>query len=260
MSAAQPPSKTSPAPSTLDLKSLERLQRQSKKPKTTLKEPSPIPTMSTPLKELSGTEGALVLSRPIKRALDQVEQAIGGRDVFIDVISLASLDKKQEHFLRLLCDPIRRNDNLATIAHDAGILPTQVMGLFREASFAKAHAIAMGQLAEKVPAIVADLSAKAVDEIVTCPECLGTTDQGDEPCEKCHGRGTILRQGDLDHQKVALELSGLLKKGPGVNVQVQQNNISNSSPGAFFSKFVRASDHDAYDIEGEVVEVKSDGP
>jgi hypothetical protein len=189
--------------------------------------------------------------------LDQVEDAVGGRAAFVDTIALAPLDKKQEHFLRLLCDPMRQNDNLATIARDAGILPTQVMSLFREASFAKAHAISMGQLAERIPAVVKDLADKSLDEVIQCPECLGDGAASDvEACEKCHGRGTIMRQGDLDHKKIALELSGLLKKGPGVNVQVQQNNISQSAPGAFFSKFVRATDKEAYDVTSEPIDAE----
>jgi hypothetical protein len=192
-----------------------------------------------------------------KQALDQVEEAIGGRAAFVDTIALAPLDKKQEHFLRLLCDPMRQTDSVATIARDAGLLPTQVMSLYREASFAKAHAISMGQLAERIPAVVKDLADKALDEVIQCPECLGDGAASDiEACEKCHGRGTIMRQGDLDHKKVALELSGLLKKGPGVNVQVQQNNITAQSPGGFFSRFVKSTDADAYAVNVEPIEAE----
>lgn len=199
----------------------------------------------------------MALTKTNRQALDHIEEGIGGRSSAIDMLGLAALDKKQEHFLRLMCDPVREHDSLATIARDAGLLPSSVIQLFREASFAKAHAISMTQLAERIPAITKDLTDKALDEVITCPECLGDGKASDvEPCEKCHGRGEIMRQGDLDHKKVALELGGLLKKGSGVNVNVQQNNIAATSPGSFFSKFVRQSDKDAYDVSAEVVEAK----
>jgi hypothetical protein len=184
---------------------------------------------------------------------------MGGRDAMVDILALAPLDKKQEHFLRLLADPMRSGDSLATIVRDAGLLPNQVLSLFREASFTKAHIISMGQLAERVPAIVKDLADKSLDAVIECPDCLGTL-EGDhgEACMTCHGRGTVMRPGDLDHKKVALELGGLLKKGPGAVVNVQQNNIATTAPGGYFSRFVKSTDADAYNvkigaIEGETV-------
>lgn len=59
-----------------------------------------------------------------------------------------------------------------------------------------------------------------------------------------------MRYSTIDHQKLLLEAGTVIKRGgPGVNVQVQQNNLnSNSQPGSFFSKFVSASDKAAYDV------------
>ncbi len=209
--------------------------------------------MSEPIRERE----VVALTRGNRQALDQIEEAIGGRNSAIEILGLAPLDKKQEHFLRLLCDPIREHDSIAVITRDAGLLPSQVIQLFREASFAKAHALSMTQLAERIPDIVQDLTKRSTDAVVTCPDCMGEGSESEiEPCARCHGRGLVIREGDLDHKKVALELGGLLKKGTGVNVNVQQNNISASAPGAFFSRFVKASDKDAYDVAVIDAEVK----
>lgn len=188
-----------------------------------------------------------------KAALDRFETSIGGRESLIDTLSLSNLDKKQEHLLRLLSDPARGRDTLATIARDAGMVPTAVLEMFRTASFAKAHALAMGQLSEAIPAIVKDITDKSIDAKVECPMCFG---EGETvpgiSCPSCNGRGEVFRGSDLDRQKLALDAAGIVKKGPGVAVQVNQN-VGISTPGAFFSKYVKASDTAAYDV-GEIVD------
>lgn len=196
--------------------------------------------------------GSFLESRKTKSALESFEDAVGGRQTLIDTISMANLDKKQEHFLRILCDPARSRDNLATICRDTGMVPSQVIDLFRTASFAKAHAIGMGVISEAVPAIMKDIAEKSVDAEVICPSCLGN----DNPlgvCQRCNGAGRVLRESDIDRQKIALEVSGMLKKGGGVNVQVNQQ-VNTVGASSFFSKYVKSSDECAYDV-GEVIDV-----
>jgi hypothetical protein len=180
--------------------------------------------------------------------------------MLIDTIALANLDKKQEHFLRLLCDPARAGQSLVTIARDCGLLPTHVLELYRNAAFAKAHALAMGQLAEALPAIARDIADKSVDAKVECPRCFGEKYESEGvTCSQCAGKGLVFRASDLDRQKIALETTGVLKKGPGVNVNVNQQ-VAVAQPGTFFSKYVKASDETAYDVtdmaEAEVIDGK----
>lgn len=227
----------------------------------TTKETSLTQQTQAPGKSPSVTSAvALYKSKTTKTALDRLEEAVGGREVLIDTIGLANLDKKQEHFLRLMCDPARAKDSLVTIARDSGLLPTNVLELYRNAAFAKAHALAMGQLSEALPAIVKDIADKAVDAKVQCPRCFGEGFEAPEiTCSQCLGKGEIFRGSDLDRQKIALEATGVLKKGGGVNVQVQQN-VAVGQPNNFFSKYVKASDDAAYDVtdmaEAQVVEEK----
>ena len=188
--------------------------------------------------------------------MEAFEEAVGGREKLIDTLSLAPMDKKQEHFLRMLSDPKRASDSLATLVLDAGLLPTAVMELFRNAAFAKAHAIAMSQISTAVPEVISDMIGKSVDSEVTCPDCFGERVDG-SPCLRCRDRGTILRVSDIDRQKLLLEISGVHKKSGGVNVQVNQQQVTNNlQPGTFFSRYVKDSDHSAYDVsvDAEIVD------
>lgn len=240
------PKSALPTTSSLNLGTLQRLEKKLKKTTTT----SSTALTRTPTSELSGNDGSLTRTEPNKRAFDNFEQAIGGRDIFAESLAFAQLEGKQELFLRLLCDPARQKDNLATIARDAGLLPSAVLELFRTASAARASITAMGHLYERIPAIMQDLTSKAVDSTIVCPDCQGVDNNPDSPesCMTCRGKGTILRASDYDRQKTSLEIAGLIKKGGGVNVNVQQNNVS-GQPGAFFSRWTKTSDAAAYEVD-----------
>lgn len=192
--------------------------------------------------------------------LDNLEVAIGGRAAVIEKLELAPLDKRQQHFLDLLSDPRRATESVYTIAKDAGIRPMQVLDLLRTATTAAATAVAMGRLTEALPSIADDLAKKSVDAIVTCPQCLGSGESAqDVACVICNGRGQVLRQSDIDRQKMVLETTGVLKKGPGVAVNVQQNNVGTINSNNFFSKYVKDSDTAAYDVDPIEAEVVKDG-
>lgn len=213
-----------------------------------------VPT-TTPSNENSlsrgGRNGAEITSRRNKTALDKFEDSIGGREHLIDTLSLANLDKKQEHFLRLLCDPARQRDSLVTIARDCGLLPVHVLDLFRHASFAKAHALSMGHVSEALPSVVKDMAEKSVDATIECPNCMGEQYIADGvKCPVCNARGKIFRPSDLDRQKVMLEVGGILRKGPGVAVQVNNQVNNNVQAPNMFSKYVKDSDDAAYDMSG----------
>src|SRR5687767_8697652 len=112
--------------------------------------PTQTPTTSSPTSQTTalttgnnltrgGHDGQAIMTKRNKTSLDRFEDSIGGRENLIDTLALANLDKKQEHFLRLLCDPARQRDSLVTIARDCGLLPVHVLDMFRHASFAKAN-------------------------------------------------------------------------------------------------------------------------
>lgn len=191
-------------------------------------------------------------------ALERLEDSVGGREKLIDTLSAAPLDKRQQHFVNLLCDPKRHTDTINTIARDAGMKVSQVMDMYKAAAFAGSMAEALTEISNTLPAVVKDITAKAVDAKVECPRCFGAQYEAEGVlCSQCMGKGVILRESDLDRQKIVLESAGVIKKAQaGVNVQVNQNQqIGVMNPGSFFSRFVKDSDAAAYDVT-DVIDVE----
>lgn len=246
------PSKKSATPTGLSLATLAKLQAKASQKS----QMSPTAPTETPTREISGKDGIVQRSKIATTALRNLEDSFGGREAAIDALAYAELDPKQLHFLRLLGDPARANDKVAVIARDAGLLPTQVITLFRSASAAKAHALAMANFEAALPAVARDVAEKSVDSEVICPDCRGdAANIAEGDCPTCRGLGTILRPSDIDHQKLLLEATGVVKKGGGIAIQNIQS-MGAGAPGAFFSKFVSSSDKAAYDvvIDAEVKE------
>lgn len=236
--------------SALSLEELQRLSSSTPKKKAT----SSTQLMKRPSTDSSTTEAvSVVLPKKSRTALEQFEAAVGGREILVETLELAQLDKKQEHLLNLLLDPKRQRDTINTIARDAGMKPAGVIELFRSASFSKAHAIAMNHMATALPAVVEDIAAKAVDSKIECPTCFGEKQIQNVDCPTCYGKGQIMRYSDLDRQKILLESAGVTKKGGGVNVSVNQQ-VGIVNPGSFFSNFVKGSDADAYAIDADVID------
>lgn len=238
--------------------SLEELRKLS------LNTPKKTTTSSTQLMKPASTESStseavsIVLPKTNRTALEQFEASIGGREVLIETLELAQLDKKQEHLLNLLLDPKRKNHTINSIAHDAGMKPAAVIDLFRSASFAKAHAIAMYKMAAALPSVVDDIASKSIDAKIECPTCFGAKQINGVDCPTCFGKGEVMRYSDLDRQKILLESAGVTKKAGGVQLNVNQQ-VGIVNPGSFFSGFVKGSDADAYAIDAEVSDVSEDG-
>lgn len=229
----------------------------------------PTPQTETPGSEKNEIEPESVALTPIPKkkrrsqanALQQYEELVGGRQAIIESLQVTSnLDKREQYFLELLCSPARAKDTLINIALDAGLTVAKALDLFRQSSFARAHAMAMGRLAEALPDLAEDVAAKSVDSMVMCPSCLGHKGKNTF-CDLCGGRGVVFRESTIDHQKLMLETLGVLKKGGGVNVQVNQNVGNTVQAGNFFSKYVKESDSTAYDVDidpAEIIEVPKD--
>ena len=224
---------------------------------------SPTPTTVKPGNSLSltrgGRDGALTRTRKNQVALDNVESHVGGREMLIDTLAMGTLDKKQEHFLRLLCDPARMKDSVVTIARDAGLNPLQVLDMLRDSSKSKGTSIALTYMSEALPDVAADIIDKSVDAKVECPHCFGEgfVDQ-DVKCPQCLGRGEIFRPSDIDRQKMIADYTGLAPKKTGMNINMNQQ-VGVVNPGNFFSKYVKQSDEAAYDVQ-DVIDVKPEEP
>lgn len=189
------------------------------------------------------------------------EKSIGGRDALVAALEVCTLDSPQTKFLQLLCDPRRRKDSIAKLCHDAGISQASVIDLFRSSTFAMAHAVSVGIIAESMPEIVRDVTDKSVDMTINCPICTGVP-PGSYPmtegglCVRCKGTQKITRLADFDRQRMLFETAGLLKKDKGglsVQIGVSQTVGSIPVPVGAMSEYVNKSDGVAYAIDAEVV-------
>ena len=238
--------------SALSLEELTRLQNTIQRKKTT----SSTALMKVPSSTNSEIAPAPKLPAKKTKGLDAFEQSVGGRDELAAILEVSNLDKKQEHLLALLCDPKRKRDTLDTIAKEAGMRPAQVVELFRNAAFARAHAVAMSKVANDLQDVVDDIASKAVDARIECPTCFGAREINNVPCPNCLGKGEVMRFSDIDRQKIILDTAGLTKKDKaGVSVNVNQQ-VGIVNPGNMFSGFVKNSDDAAYAIDGETLDVE----
>lgn len=183
----------------------------------------------------------------------QLEAAIGGRQAVIDALSTADLDEKQQHLLRLLADPARERDSLATICGSANVAPSALLNLFRQSAFSRAYAVALTRVAEALPAMVADVAAKSVDRWAPCPRCGGGEQPKEDTCQVCQGTGRVWRESDLERQRLLWDAAGLSKKSSGITITQQVGVATGSAPTPLFSRIVRATDAAAY-ADAEVVD------
>lgn len=182
-------------------------------------------------------------------ALRAFENSAGGRDdLLVALMQAPELSEDQVMLMRLMGDPARSRDSLAALCHQVGIMPSELLEWFRQASFAQATTAMMRRL----PRVVEDVNVKALDHFVTCPVCQGDAAIGEEKCLNCNGKGKIARPSDFDRQRLLFEASGMIKKAQGVQVNVQQN-MKVGDVGGTFAKLVKAADEAAYAVEGEII-------
>jgi len=255
MSDSPNPSNASNGSSPFSLAQLEQLQKQLT-PTTT---PSRTPATLEQPSVKPATPSALP-GRWKKTTLEAFEEAVGGREQVVEILGSAKLDQRQQFFVELLTDPARERDSISAVARDAGLTVVQAVEVLRSAAHARSTALGLVRLATAVPAVADDLAAKSVDAKIECPQCFGAGYVTDGvTCAACNGKGLIFRGSDLDRQKIVLESTGILKKGPGMNVNVNQQ-VGIMQPGNFFSKYVKASDAAAYDVidETSIINVEPD--
>lgn len=180
----------------------------------------------------------------LKKACASLEEGLGGRGKLLGVLSHGlGGGADLERLLGMIADPRNDEKNLATICMMAGVTFPQLLVLFRDAGVVKAQLAAMERVWEGLPEVAGDVMARSVAYYETCGVCDGekvitTTftprktkaEPNPEPktiverCSSCRGSGQVVVKPDLERQKIALELGGMLKRGPAeVRVQVNQN-------------------------------------
>jgi len=191
----------------------------------------------------------------VRESLASFEHAVGGREALVAALQAQVLSDPHEAFVRILADPRRGIDSLASIAASVGIAPGTVIELFRSGAMARAHAIAVDRMARAVPGVVEDVAKKSVDRFVACPSCLGegTTVEGGNVCPTCRGKGEVAREADFDRQRLFFESAGLLKKGGGQQVQVNVQQQVGIQAGSLLSRVIKGVPEATFTVSPESV-------
>lgn len=184
----------------------------------------------------AGTADRLAGAIPseVQISVDKFEAAIGGRPKLVEALAAAETAPEVQTILGILGDPQYDTWPLVRICREAGITPGQLFSAFKAAAIARATVLAMLAAADAIPAVTQEVLKTAVPHDAPCRTCNGTGTIHPEPtkkdptptpttCHSCQGVGSFRVDGSLDHQQMAFELTGLIKKSSGTTVAVQTN-------------------------------------
>lgn len=195
---------------------------------------------------------------PAAQAITALEAAMGGREQL--VTALLHVEPTGDahtdaigYVMGLIADPRHQSIALAELCRRGGISVGELLAAYKSGSHAKMQIALIAAAAANVPAIVADIYARAQPHWVTCTACKGTgtyapkpttkvPDPPPVPCDPCAGSGQQLVQPELARQELALDLAKLTpQKAP-----LLQQNTLNVGAGAGaqvdFTKLLAATD------------------
>lgn len=172
-----------------------------------------------------------------REALSVVEHEAGGRQQLVaDTAAIADLlDPKYQKLAQLLADPRNDRKSLARLCNEAKVPVRGFLSLLRDTKLARAQLAASTRIADRLPEVAEDVMVRATTHYVTCSTCGGHktvlhTALADGElrtelveCGICRGSGQVVAEPSHDVQKTALEIGGLIKKGGGIQIGVQQN-------------------------------------
>lgn len=194
-----------------------------------------------------------------QRELAAFEKALGGREALVEELSSADLDPRQQKLIDLIIDPVNESVGLAKLCSLAGLRPSELLHMFREATWARAYTEAHRKIAERVPDVAEGIAERATNHTERCGCTYGAEGpiEADADCPQCKGKGIRFFRADAGAQETVLEVMGLLKRGGGVQVAMQQN-IAVKADGVFDS-FVKATPAEVINVTNEKV-VPRDSP
>lgn len=217
---------------------MARLKTRARQPRTDAKgTPIPVRRPRKPPVPLLAPDQALPDSLPakstaittIRAAFKDFETSVGGRDALTTLLlHVEGLAGSGLQLLQLIGDPAWAHTPLATLCADSNVSLAELWGLYRQALLARAELKKLRQLEQNVEATFDDIDRYCRDHQVPCPTCYGSGQLETRRCYSCGGTGSVQAVSSIDHQRLALELLGFLKK-PGFGVQVNtQVNTTNA--------------------------------
>lgn len=169
-------------------------------------------------------------------ALRALEMRFGGRQKLVRSLQVLPLEDDERLVMELFADPRNDRKGLAMIAKMAGtgMTVSRLLKLIGKAVGAEALLAAHREIYEPLPLVARDIMQRSVPAEEACWPCRGggkvplkpVEGKEQEDCGICRGTGKITLYPDLDRQKVALELGGLLKPRGGVQVTQISDNRS----------------------------------
>ena len=194
------------------------------------------------------TEGSQITppAPRIVQALKVFEEEVGGREALVNEITAAAqqLAPREQMALALLADPQNDTRQLSDILGTAGLSVSSFLRLFREARGARAYLEALDAVWNRLPEVALDVISRALPARRQCRTCRGSrylsipgrhNKKAPDPdpaqdkkvvCTNCNGEGEVTEEPTLDYHKLALQVGGLLKNAPTIQVdasRVQQN-------------------------------------
>lgn len=216
--------------------------------RSTPRVPSPPALVPSPAGKLSAPARAALtrqrLGPALARELNQLEADLGGRAAVITLLTSAPISRDPElaYLVGQVCDPAHDHRQLGDLCRDLPVALDTLYQALRHGALARAHVVATKTIADRLPAVVADVMRKGAPYEDHCTICQGTgsttpdptpeePNPSPQPCEICRGTGRLLYDADPKRQDRALELGGLLARGGGTLIQIQQQQ----QIGALFS-------------------------
>lgn len=178
------------------------------------------------------------LPAAVAEQLAQLEQDLGGRTQLISLLTLAPLNDDLRYVLGLLGDPRHERLSLAAICAKGNILPSELLKHLGAAALLRGKTLALQHIGHGIAAVAKDVVERAAPYRVACKTCMvdgvstgrlvddPTPEQPNPapyPCTTCQGALFVVMLPDLDRQKLAIELAGMVQKGGGLNIALQQN-------------------------------------
>ena len=114
--------------------------------------------------------------------------------------------------------------------------------MYRDAVTAKAQVLAIHEVAQQLPNVSRDVMRRAQNHFRLCMTCASTGQVWEKPrdkkgkltgeppiqvpCLACDGTGEILSEASFDHQKLALDMAGMIQKAAAPLVQIDNSTKS----------------------------------
>lgn len=191
---------------------------------------------------LAKRSGITTFTPLVVQELQQMEQAVGGRQELVGLLSLAPLNPDLRYALGVLGDPQHQHKTLATICTEANILPGDLLKHLETAALLKGRVLSAQLIGRGLPAVVQDVMQRAAPFEGTCHTCQGcgkitaeptptVPNPIPDPCYACGGTGLLIYPPDIEHQKLALDMGRMLQKGGGLSIVQNNANLPGGGSG-----------------------------